>query len=188
MNQEKTEQLERIKQIKVNLRAKVNYGLLVLIVCSIVFNVLYTETRLAENRYDLNLVENFNVNVNIQVNYLSGLSETYSLRNNFTFISHDAESRLISHIYFFEITSLNLTANFDTIFLLFAIEEKAFESFIFIESMYFIEDNEEIFQKDSFDKSSEGLSLYVSKKDITRFMWKEAVPNDISAKIRFYTL
>jgi hypothetical protein len=188
MNQEKTEQSEKLKQIKANLRAKANYGLLVLIVCSIVFNVLYTDMRLAENRYELNLTESFNVNVNLLVNYPSDLSETYSLTNNFTFISHDAESRLISHIYFFEIMNLSLTANFDTIFLLFAIEEKAFVSFIFIESMYFIEDHKEIFQKDNFDKSTEGLAFYIAKIDITRFMWKEAVPSEISAKIRFYTL
>lgn len=188
MNQETNEKQERIKQIKANLRAKANYGLLILIVCSIVFNVLYTETRLAENRYDLNLEESFDVFVNIQVNYPADREETYSLWNNFTFISRDAESRLISHIYFFELTDLNLTANFDTIFLLFAIEEKAFVSFIFIESMYFIEDNEQIFQKDNFDKSSEGLAFYIAKIDITRFMWKEAVPNGLSAKVRFYTL
>lgn len=183
-----TEKVEKIKQIKANLRAKVNYGLLVLIVCSIVFNMLYTENRLAKSRYDLNLTESFNVNVNIQVNYPSGLSETIVLGNNFTFISHDAESRLISHVYFFEITNLNLTAVFDTIFILFTIEEKAFVSFIFIESMYFIEESKQIFQKDSYDKSSEGLAVYVTKIDITRFMWKEAVPSEISAKIRFYTL
>lgn len=159
-----------------------------IIVIAMFTSFAYTNTEIAKNRYDPDLAQVFDVRSSLVIGYTSQSSKTIYLENNFTLIVRDETANIISETYWFEIIDLDLNATWNSFYVYFQIEEKAFQSFNSIESNVYIEAKEDFIRKDKFSKSSEGLSFYIAKIDIDRFMFKTDVPNHVSVKIRFSSL
>lgn len=162
--------------------------LVIMVIISLFTSFGYTNNQIAQNRYDPNLLEVFDVRSSLVVGYTDKPSQIIYLENNFTLIVKDESSNILSETYCFEITDLDLNATWNSFYIYFQIEEKAFQSFNSIQCNVYIEDKEDFIRKDKFSKSSDGLSFYIVRIDIDRFMFKEDVPNHVSAKIRFSSL
>jgi hypothetical protein len=162
--------------------------LVIMIIISLFTSFAYTNNQIAQNRYDPNLKDVFDVKSSLVIGYADKPSQTIYLENNFTLMVKDESANVLTETYYFEITDLNLTATWNSFYIYFQIEEKAFQSFNSIQSNVYIEDKEDFIKKDKFSKSSEGLPFYIARLDIDRFMFKEAVPNHVQATIKFSSL
>ena len=162
--------------------------LVIMVIISLFTSFGYTNNQIAQNRYDPNFMDILDVRSSLVIGYADKPSRTIYLENNFTLMVKDEPSNILSETYYFEITDLDLNATWNSFYIYFQIEEKAFQSFNSIESNVYIEDKEDFIRKDKFSKSSDGLSFYIARIDIDRFMFKTDVPNHVSVKIRFSSL
>jgi len=162
--------------------------LVIMVIISLFTSFGYTNNQIAQNRYDPNLSDVFDVRSSLVIGYADKPSRTIFLENNFTLMVKDESSNILSETYYFEITDLDLNATWNSFYIYFQIEEKAFQSFNSIQCNVYIEDKEDFIKQDKFSKSSEGLSFYIAKLDIDRFMFKEDVTNHVSVTIRLSSL
>lgn len=190
---EKDKQIETVEayavvleSVKVNLIRIIKsraFFLIAVIFVTVLLNNAYTDMKISQNRYDPSLAEVFDVRVSMVIGYAQDPSKTIYLEQNHTLIVKDEEAQMISETYFFEINDLSLTASWNSFFMYFQIEEKAFQSFNSIRCMFYIENKTETYKKANFHKSTEGMAFYILKVDIDRFMWKTDVPDHVEAKI-----
>lgn len=144
------------------------------------------DERFADSKYDPKLAELSNVGVSLRIFWRNDTDSTIQLENYHVAALHDAKTEIIFFNYSFRIDNLDLTPEFDEIYLFFQIDENAFIAAVDLECRYVIEEHSETIRKQDYKLSEEGFPFYIAQIDINRWMWKEAVPDSIEAKIEIY--
>ncbi len=82
-------------------------------------------------------------------------------------------------------SQLGIIANFSKVEIYFYIEQQLWMKYDLIQANFFIEDKLGVIRKYDFDKSIDGMPIYIGIRDITNLMWKDAVPQEIRANVIF---
>jgi energy-coupling factor transporter transmembrane protein EcfT len=164
--------------------------LFLLIAFTNVFAIVYTnqqlDERFADSRYDPQLAELSSVGVSLRIFWRNNTDSTIQLENYHVAALHDVKTEIIFFNYSFRIEKLALTPEWNEIYLFFQIDENAFIGAAYLECRYIIEEHSETLRKEDYKLSDEGFPFYIAKVNIDRWMFKDAVPDTIEAKIEIY--
>ncbi len=92
------------------------------------------------------------------------------------------DTTLHDWLYTFQNDALGINASFRFVYLRISIPEGAYSHFKQIHNTWFIEDNTGVLRKDTFSDSEYRYGYFDAIYDISRFMWKEDVPNQIKVE------
>jgi len=96
------------------------------------------------------------------------------------------DSTVVGWDYTYE-KGFSLNATFKYIFLEINIPSMAFKHYQSVVCTWFVEENEGIITKKSFTSSSQFQGFYSCSQDISRYFWKDIVPNSICIEIKLRT-
>jgi len=96
------------------------------------------------------------------------------------------DSTLHRWLYTFKNNNLGLDASFRTIKIRISIPSKAYNFFSGISCEWFVDSKTDVIRRDSFFESDITWGFYDAIYDISRFMWKEDVPQEIKIETTLY--
>jgi len=99
------------------------------------------------------------------------------------FSQFSEDNQILNWLYDFKNADLGIEPTFRFVYIVIYVPETSYNHFKTINIQFTIEDNEGTLRKDSFVISTSNLTYLESKTDISRFMWKEVVPNEIQATV-----
>jgi len=131
-------------------------------------------------------IQRFDVRVSLKVEFFTQDDVWISLDQDYVEYYNDPVARQEDLIYLFSKDNLGLEANWKAIFINFYIVVEAFNDFRFIEAKFTVENSSDIFDGIDFKLMQGDLPFYHYQHDISNLMWKQEVPQYISAQVGLY--
>ena len=180
--------LEQLKKYKKEIF--VGYAVIVPLVAIIMSAGIMWNTTLLMNQYNENLkaLQYYDVRAEIEVEHMDFSKQIIPLTLlTSPDITWNNDSTVNSWSYSFLNSQLDLNATFRWVQVNIYVPEKAYGLFNGIACHWQVEDNEGTIRKDDFKYSETTLTYYIGSEDISRFMWKEDVPERIEVEVKLST-
>ena len=174
------------KNLKKNLRiVLLKYKNVIVVIFLILLPLVYFEIRFTMER-DQAWIEYHFVQCKVKVSYNTNETKYIDIIRNDEIITVNKLTGEQNLEYTFINSNLGIVANFSKVEVVFYMDKDLYSEYEQIEGRFFIEDKSGVIRKYDYDLSLEGLPFYISIRDISNLMFKDAVPNEIRITIKLF--
>ncbi len=171
---------QKLKDLNVLLK---KYKNVIVIFFLMLLPLVYFEIRFAMEKDDA-WVEYHYLQCKVKVSYNSNETKYIDIIRNDEIITINKLTGEQNLEYTFINTNLGLIANFSKVEVVFYMDKDLYSDYEQIEGRFFIEDKSGVIRKYDYDLSLDGLPFYISIRNITYLMNKDAVPQEIRINVK----
>jgi len=151
------------------------------------YGIYGQQSLISDYQHSLTSLQYYDIRAELNIVYLDYTNTTILIP-----MSHEPDpsfnndSTVNSWLYSFEHSEMDIDSSFRTIKLRISIPSKAFSHFSGVVSTWFVEDNTGTLTNGAFFESTITWGYYDAFYDISQFMWKADVPEQIEIKTTLY--